>query len=354
MSKNNFFCLFICFLFFVSFAQAQVIFRTIEKASEEASKVPQIVEGVSKVPKITTAIEATSKALNTLEVANKFIWASQKYTKQISEMEIFCFMDKENLALFSNYVPLGLKSTTYIRIGNHDMLNAKTLVKYLTNGDEYKLPKEQFNKAFQNSINIKIDPSVYQDLSFRNIDWVGNQHLNIFDGEHSYKIISFINSDAKVEPLAKIEKNVYFRIIPERFCRAADYGNALRNFVSFFNNSKEIDLEPGDIQTNINYALIRQAADKVTLNDFINKLASSGLILVNYTCTGEKKIKRFVFGVYKEPSGENIFLNAADKLGEIDIDLKNQKQDGKGLGIVWYILIGFIALCIIGSFVNDK
>ena len=42
-------------------------------------------------------------------------------------------------------------------------------------------------------------------------------------------------------------------------------------------------------------------------------------------------------------------MNEGEKISRI-----NQKQDEKGLGIVWYILIGFIALCIIGSFVNDK
>ena len=356
MFKNISFCILIYSIFFISFAQAQGIVRAIEaaEAASKASKVTKAVEVASKTAKVTEGVEVTSKALKTLEVAKKFIWASQKFTRQISEMEIFCFMDKENLTLFSNYIPAGFESTIYIRTGNHDIPDAKTLVKYLTYGDGYKLPNEQFDKAFQNSINIKIDPSVYQDLSYRNIDWVGNQHLNVFDGKHSYKIISFKNSGGKLEPLAKIEKNVYIRIIPEEFCRTADYGNALRNFISFFNNAKEIGLETDDIKTNINDASIQQAANKITLGGFISNLASSGLTLVNYTCSGEEKIERLVFGVYKEPSGEDIFLKATDKLGEIEIDLKNQKQDDKGWGIGWYILIGFIALCIIGSFVKDE
>lgn len=336
--------------------------RMLAKAATKADDAGRAATTAAEAQKaIITAkslrwTKAPSWAINAKKSA---FWYSE-YTDDVGKIDGFLLVNDNKIELRSNLradeskvycvsAPLGTIES--------NVVDTREYVRVLISHENIDDTRSFLDNAYKN-MRLRVDPSIFEKVNFENINWGSKNKIYLFDGENSYVMRILKSANGEVEPAIEMGKNFYRRITTREFCTAVDYATVLYDSYMFLTNAKALEIESNGIQTNLNSSVVEHATQTRYIGSFISELTAAGYVLVDVTCQADEMIKKYVYEVYEEPSASDYFLNLADKIGDVEVTIKQPNLDeSKGMAVGWKILIWvvviFIVLGIIGSFIKD-
>jgi len=353
----------LCFIIILTIsiqkASGQGWLRALTKSANKADDAARVADAVTAAEKAVVAAKAsrwTKVPSWAIEAKKTGFWFTQ-LTDDLYDIDGFFLLEGDKLVLRSNLrADASSVKIVTASIGRNELntLEVDEFVKVLISDEGSEVTSTVLNNAYK-KMRIKVDPAIFEKIAFEKIDWGDRNSIYLFDGENSYLMKPIKNAGGRIEPMIELEKNFYKRIIPDEFCTTVEYAGILYDATMFLTNASELEIVPDGIQTNIDASNLLSTNGLHTIGSFISGLTSAGYTVIDVTCQADEMIEKYVFEVFEEPDESDIFLAAADKVGDIEVTVKPQKTsaaqrektESDGMATGWKILIGIIVVLVI-------